>query len=50
MNDNLDCILLATTDLIHYGSSFGNSSYLSYPQQLSKQKKEENNILFAEIS
>jgi len=40
MRQHKNCVLLATTDLIHYGERFGNSSYLTYPQQLSKERKE----------
>ena len=36
-----DCIFIATVDLIHYGESFHNASYLSYPQQMAKVKNEE---------
>ena len=38
------CILLATTDLIHYGPSFGNVGALEYPQQRAKQYAEEGFI------
>ena len=44
MKKHKKCILLATTDLIHYGKSFHNMNLLDFPQQLSKQKKEENFI------
>ena len=44
MKKHPKCILLATTDLIHYGESFNNIDLLQYPQQLSKQKEEEKFI------
>ena len=37
-------VLLATTDLIHYGKEFDNVDYLRYPHQLSKEKNEEELI------
>lgn len=41
---NPNSVLLATTDLIHYGSRFNNMEYLDYPQQYKKQIKEEKLI------
>jgi predicted class III extradiol MEMO1 family dioxygenase len=38
---NNDCILLGTTDLVHYGSRFENTELLGYPEKLKKQKYEE---------
>lgn len=53
-NNNKDNILLlATTDLIHYGERFNNLNYLSYPHQLNKWRKEElliNDLLKNEIN
>lgn len=37
-------LLIATTDLIHYGKRFNNLNLLDYPQQLSKWRLEENLI------
>ena len=39
-----DSILIATTDLIHYGEKFNNKDYLSYPHQMDKLIKEEKLI------
>lgn len=39
-----DSILIATTDLIHYGEKFKNKDYLSYPHQMDKLIKEEKLI------
>jgi predicted class III extradiol MEMO1 family dioxygenase len=44
LNSHKNAIFLATIDLIHYGKQFNNTKYLSYPQQMSKIKKEESLI------
>ena len=44
IKQNTNSILLATTDLIHYGNRFNNTEYLNYPQQYKKQLKEEKLI------
>lgn len=44
MNKHDKCILLATTDLSHYGTNFNNNLHFQFPQQLYKQKYEESFI------
>ena len=41
MKENNDCILLSTTDLVHYGERFKNIDLLNYPEKLKKQMFEE---------
>jgi predicted class III extradiol MEMO1 family dioxygenase len=41
MKENNDCILLSTTDLVHYGKKFKNINLLNYPEKLKKQMFEE---------
>ena len=41
---NEKILLIATTDLIHYGERFNNIGLLEYPQQLNKWRLEENLI------
>ncbi len=43
-NENKKILLIATTDLIHYGNRFNNNIKLNYPEQLDKWRKEENII------
>ena len=40
-----DTVLIATTDLTHYGEKFNNDGTLDYPQQLGKIRREERLIL-----
>ena len=44
MKNTPKCILLATTDLTHYGDIFNNSLMFKFPQQLYKQRYEEEFI------
>ena len=44
LQNHKNAIFLATVDLIHYGKSFHNTKYLSYPQQMNKIIKEESLI------
>lgn len=43
-NQEEKIIIIATTDLIHYGDRFNNLDYLNYPYNYDKIKKEENTI------
>lgn len=47
LQSHKNAIFLATVDLIHYGKSFHNTKYLSYPQQMNKTIKEESLIKHA---
>ena len=40
-----DTVIIATTDLTHYGSNFGNSELLSFPEKLNCQIREEQLII-----
>lgn len=43
-NQNQKIIIMATTDLIHYGDRFNNLDFLNYPYNYDKIKKEEDSI------